>query len=150
MQSVIVPRAPANFSAWGIVCSDYREDNSRTLVRPFNAEHLEEMLDSIAAMKQENLDRLRHYGFENRNILSDRWPGLPGPYGRQEKRSKPGGQGTPVLPSPATDMPYPSITGMTWSGTSRSLGRQLWKNGPPPLPFRRVGHWLWTGLETLS
>ena len=29
------------------------------------------MLDGIAAMKQENLDRLRHYGFDNRDILSD-------------------------------------------------------------------------------
>lgn len=71
VRSVIVPRAPANFSAWGIVCSDYREDNSRTLVRPFTAEHLDEMLDSITAMKQENLQRLRGYGFDETEILSD-------------------------------------------------------------------------------
>ena len=71
VRSVIVPRAPANFSAWGIVCSDYREDNSRTLVRPFSGECLGEMLGGIAAMKRENLDRLRHYGFDNRDILSD-------------------------------------------------------------------------------
>ena len=71
VQSVIVPRAPANFSAWGIVCSDYREDNSRTLVRSFNAEHLEEMLDSILAMQQENLDRLQRHGFDSEDIVSD-------------------------------------------------------------------------------
>ena len=68
---MIVPRAPANFSAWGIICSDYREDNSRTLVRPFTEEHLGEMLDGIAAMKRENLERLRGYGFDETDILSD-------------------------------------------------------------------------------
>ena len=29
------------------------------------------MLDGIAAMQQENLDRLRHYGFDSEDILSD-------------------------------------------------------------------------------
>lgn len=71
VRSVIVPRAPANFSAWGIVCSDYREDNSRTLVRPFTGEHLDEMLEAIAAMKRENLERLHGYGFDEGEILSD-------------------------------------------------------------------------------
>ena len=71
VRSVIVPRAPANFSAWGIICSDYREDNSRTLVRPFTGEYLDEMLGGISVMKRENLDRLRHYGFDDGDILSD-------------------------------------------------------------------------------
>ena len=34
---VVVPRAPANFSAWGILASDYREDASVTRVRPARA-----------------------------------------------------------------------------------------------------------------
>lgn len=63
VKSVIIPRAPANFSAWGILTSDYREDSSHTLVRPFVPEFLDEILDVITHLKYGNLERLRQHGF---------------------------------------------------------------------------------------
>jgi len=71
VQSVIVPRAPANFSAWGIVTSDYREDSSHTFVCPFVKETLGAILDSVASLKKENLQRLEQHGFDSDAIVSD-------------------------------------------------------------------------------
>lgn len=70
VKSVIVPRAPANFSAWGIVTSDYREDSSHTLVRPLTGESLDEILGTIDSMQQENLERLAEHGFSHDDIQS--------------------------------------------------------------------------------
>ena len=71
VQSVIVPRAPANFSAWGIVTSDYREDSSHTFVCPFVKETLAAILDSFTSLKKENLQRLEQHGFDSDAIVSD-------------------------------------------------------------------------------
>jgi N-methylhydantoinase A len=71
VQSVVVPRAPANFSAWGIVTSDYREDSSHTFVCPFIAEALPQILDIVASLKNENLERLQEHGFDSAAIQSD-------------------------------------------------------------------------------
>ncbi|NKB35670.1 MAG: hydantoinase/oxoprolinase family protein [Gammaproteobacteria bacterium] len=71
VKSVIVPRAPANFSAWGIVTSDYREDSSHTYVSPLIAETLPQILDVLASLKKENLERLQEHGFDSEAIQSD-------------------------------------------------------------------------------
>lgn len=68
---VVVPRAPANFSAWGIVASDYREDNSHTLVRPFVAEGMDEIHTAIDVMNGENVTRLVEHGFAAEDIRSN-------------------------------------------------------------------------------
>ena len=60
--AVVVPRAPANFSAWGILTSDYREDAALTRVRPLDepgAEALARPPASSAAEAAANLERLR-------------------------------------------------------------------------------------------
>lgn len=61
---VVVPRVPANFSAWGIVTSDYREDNSLTLIRPMNPETGEEIGSVVAALTAQNLEHLESHGFD--------------------------------------------------------------------------------------
>lgn len=71
VKSVIVPRAPANFSAWGIVTSDYREDSSHTFVCAFVAESLPQILENISALKSENLERLQEHGFNSNAIQSN-------------------------------------------------------------------------------
>lgn len=71
VSKVIVPRAPANFSAWGIVTSDYREDGSHTLVRPFSAASVSEILDTVATLTGETVERLRRHGFDAGDIVSD-------------------------------------------------------------------------------
>lgn len=68
---VVVPRAPANFSAWGIVASDYREDNSHTLVRPLEAEWMGEIRSVIDMMNGENVERLIEHGFAALEIQSN-------------------------------------------------------------------------------
>jgi N-methylhydantoinase A len=70
VKAVIIPRAPANFSAWGILTSDYREDSSHTLARPFVPEFLGEFLGVFANLKSGNLERLRQHGFEADEVLT--------------------------------------------------------------------------------
>ena len=71
VKSVIVPRAPANFSAWGIVTSDYREDGSHTMVRPFVMESLDALLPVFDELQNENLLRLGEHGFSADAVESD-------------------------------------------------------------------------------
>ena len=68
---VIVPCAPANFSAWGIVSSDYREDGSHTLVRAFVPESVPEILATVETLRQETIERLQAHGFDSAAIHSD-------------------------------------------------------------------------------
>jgi N-methylhydantoinase A len=68
---VIVPRAPANFSAWGIVTSDYREDNALTFVRPFDADAAPEIVKTAARLREENLEQLAAHGFARDAVRSN-------------------------------------------------------------------------------
>ena len=63
VNSVIVPRVPANFSALGIVTSDYREDASHTMVRALNDGTVPEVIGEIVRLTRENGVQLRHHGF---------------------------------------------------------------------------------------
>jgi N-methylhydantoinase A len=71
VKSVIVPRAPANFSAWGIVTSDYREDSSHTFVCPFIEESLPRIVGIITELQNQNLERLKDHGFDSEAVRSD-------------------------------------------------------------------------------
>ncbi len=71
VKSVIVPRAPANFSAWGIVTSDYREDSSHTFVCAFVEESLPQILKNITGLEKQNLERLQDHGFDSDAVKSD-------------------------------------------------------------------------------
>ena len=61
--TVLVPRAPANFSAWGILTSDYREDVAVTRVRPLDAASAAAAADELRALGGEAAAELGRYGF---------------------------------------------------------------------------------------
>jgi N-methylhydantoinase A len=61
---VIVPRAPANFSAWGMLMADYREDAALTRVRPFDAATVHDLRAELHALAAQTTGDLRQYGFE--------------------------------------------------------------------------------------
>jgi N-methylhydantoinase A len=61
---VIVPRAPAVFSAWGLLCSDYREDASLTRVRALTPESVPGIAGDLQALGRRVLDALASYGFD--------------------------------------------------------------------------------------
>jgi N-methylhydantoinase A len=65
---VIVPCAPANFSAWGILASDYTEDEVRTKVMPFDDEHLPEALHAMREIMGRAMDSIEDYGFSRDKI----------------------------------------------------------------------------------
>ena len=71
IKSFIVPRNPANFSAWGILNSDYREDSSKTLIRPLGTETVDEFLNTVEKLKKNNIKRLKEFGFHAGKIYSN-------------------------------------------------------------------------------
>jgi N-methylhydantoinase A len=67
---VIVPRVPANFSAWGIVTSDYREDNALTFIRPLHGGTAEEIASIVRTLSAQNLEQLESHGFDVGGVRS--------------------------------------------------------------------------------
>src|SRR4029079_14857587 len=65
---VLVPRAPANFSAWGILTSDYREDVAETKVRPLDESSVEETAEGLRRLAGEAAADLGRYGFAEGQI----------------------------------------------------------------------------------
>lgn len=63
IRRVIIPAAPANFSAWGILASDYTEDEVRTKVMPFDASHLSEALKVVTEISERTVASIEDYGF---------------------------------------------------------------------------------------
>ena len=68
VQRVIVPPAPANFSAWGILASDYTEDEVRTKVMPLDLEHLGDALVTMREIMDKAVDGIEDYGFSRDRI----------------------------------------------------------------------------------
>jgi N-methylhydantoinase A len=58
----VVPVAPANFSAWGLLNADFREDRSRTSLSELADLSREEMVDMFAGLEQACLETLRARG----------------------------------------------------------------------------------------
>jgi N-methylhydantoinase A len=65
---VVIPRAPANFSAWGILTSDYREDASRTHVRPLEPDTAAAILADLEELRAQVARELGSYGFAARAL----------------------------------------------------------------------------------
>ncbi len=61
---VLIPRAPANFSALGILRSDYRHDVSLTRVRPLEADGASELAEDFRALRKRTEPELLRYGFD--------------------------------------------------------------------------------------
>jgi len=67
---VIVPNSPANFSAWGILCTDYMDDEVRTRVMPFDAQHVGEALETLTTLESRAKSSIESYGFNAADIRS--------------------------------------------------------------------------------
>jgi N-methylhydantoinase A len=65
---VVIPRVPANFSAWGILTSDYREDTALTRMRPLTPETAAAAGGDLSALGDDAVAMLHAYGFEDRAI----------------------------------------------------------------------------------
>ncbi len=75
MARAIVPVNPATFSAWGLLNSDYREDFSRTMVKPLSILTLDELQSLISQMETEAVEHFdaNHIEAEDRasELFSD-------------------------------------------------------------------------------
>ncbi|HLG73842.1 MAG TPA: hydantoinase/oxoprolinase family protein [Chloroflexota bacterium] len=61
--TVVVPNAPANFSAWGVLASDYREDAALTRVRTLDTGTVARVRADLLALGDAATDGLHAYGF---------------------------------------------------------------------------------------
>ena len=66
---VIVPTAPANFSAWGILTSDYVEDEVRTKVMAFDYQHVNDSLPVLDELSERAIKAVARYGFKREDIV---------------------------------------------------------------------------------
>lgn len=63
MRKVIVPAAPGQFSAWGMLMTNLRHDFIRTRVTPCSAERLSEIVACFAELEEEARAQFREEGF---------------------------------------------------------------------------------------
>ncbi|WP_256301881.1 hydantoinase/oxoprolinase family protein [Haloarchaeobius salinus] len=56
VKETVVPRAPGQFSAWGMLVTDLRKDFARTRVMPFDGGHADEVAATVAALEAEARD----------------------------------------------------------------------------------------------
>jgi N-methylhydantoinase A len=68
IRKILVPSAPANFSAWGILTSNYMEDEVRTKVLPFTEQHISAALETLAELQTRATGAIRGYGFPQAEI----------------------------------------------------------------------------------
>jgi N-methylhydantoinase A len=66
--TVVVPRAPANFSAVGILLSDYRSDTALTKVQRLDPHTARLILAALAELAEQTRAELRQYGFDGTAI----------------------------------------------------------------------------------
>lgn len=63
VSTVIVPQAPANFSAWGMLNADYLADRALTAVRPLSANTMTEVIADFGTLQKDVQSELESYGF---------------------------------------------------------------------------------------
>ena len=69
--AVIVPRGPAVFSAWGLLCSDYREDASRTRVQALERLAVPRIVEDLRELRRKVVTELVSHGFAEGQIGVD-------------------------------------------------------------------------------
>ena len=65
---VIVPRAPANFSAWGMLMADYREDAALTRVRALDVGAVSDLRNELRSLAAQTTGELHQYGFDDASL----------------------------------------------------------------------------------
>ncbi|PXY18103.1 hypothetical protein BAY59_34835 [Prauserella coralliicola] len=67
---VVIPRAPANFSAWGILSSDYREDAVLTRVMALEESRRAEIVTILTSLAGQAADQVAQYGFTGDSLIT--------------------------------------------------------------------------------
>jgi N-methylhydantoinase A len=67
--TVVIPRVPANFSAWGILASDYREDEALTRVRPLRQSEAASIIEDLEMLGESATRMLQAYGFRESAVI---------------------------------------------------------------------------------
>lgn len=70
--TIVVPREPATFSAWGILGSEYREDVSTTRVLRLDDEAMRSAVAELGSLAGEVVDRLTALGFAGERVEVER------------------------------------------------------------------------------
>ncbi len=127
--TVVVPRAPANFSAWGILTSDYREDAALTRVLALDRGTAEELAGSLRSSPAEpppsspptDSSRVRP-SWSHGPICASRARST-----RSRCRWRPPGSTTPASCSPASASGSSLHTG---SSTATARPTRRWRSSP--------------------
>ena len=69
--TIVVPRSPATFSAWGILTSEHREDASTTRVAPLDGSAMPGVLAELGSLRLEVIERLAALGFSSDQVRAE-------------------------------------------------------------------------------
>jgi len=72
IRTIVIPRSPANFSAWGILLSGYREDVATTRVLPLDDAAMRSVVAELGSLTEEAVERLGSLGLANDRISIER------------------------------------------------------------------------------
>ena len=68
VKEVVIPRAPGQFSAWGMLLTDLRRDYVRTMVRPFERGSASEVDDAVSELTENAADAFREEGIDESDV----------------------------------------------------------------------------------
>tara|TARA_A100001388_G_scaffold273745_1_gene256099 strand:+ start:1302 stop:3365 length:2064 start_codon:yes stop_codon:yes gene_type:complete len=71
MNTIIIPPIPGNFSAFGLLLADTRQDISKTEIIPIEETNIDAIRANLLKLEQEGRDRLQKDGFSDDNIDSE-------------------------------------------------------------------------------
>jgi N-methylhydantoinase A len=72
IETIVVPREPANFSAWGILASEHREDVSTTRVLRLDDEAMRSSVAEFGSLVADVVGRLEDLGFAPERVEVER------------------------------------------------------------------------------
>jgi N-methylhydantoinase A len=73
MRKVIVPRAPGQFSAWGMLMTDLRHDFIRTRVTPCDQESLDEIRETFRDLERAAMAQFEEESFPAERVSTERF-----------------------------------------------------------------------------
>jgi N-methylhydantoinase A len=132
--TVVIPVAPANFSAWGLLNADYREDRVRTSVGELEELTRDEIVSTFANLEQACLDTLRAKGVTVEGVRLLRFCDMR--YRGQEHWVK-----VPVPPELWSTPAGPSVDGLTaLQARFDQLHKQHYAHSQPGYPVQIVNY----------
>lgn len=76
VKEVVVPRAPGQFSAWGMLMTDLRRDYVRTIVMPFEPSNADTIQETVADMEADAADAFCREEVDPTDVLVERYADL--------------------------------------------------------------------------